>query len=421
MGRAGAAVAGAPSLNALWYNPALIAGLPDGKHEFLLDTNLVYQSVEFARETRVYANGTTRQFVPVENEATPIPVPQIAYSSDFGLEDIHFAFGVYGPNGANAKYPINGPQRYIIVDTEGSLIFSQQLAVAWEPTPWLRVGAGLVNHSFILRRVVILSGFPGFAGDAEDEQFDILLSTEANVPFNLTGVFGIWGEAPGGVELGASFLLPRHVQDEETKVLQRLPFHPLFDNSAVVGDTVTSDFDLPAFLRVGARLVRPGWDIELDFVYEFHSGFKEIGTEPNAISVTGVPGIGEIPVGDLDIPRNFKDTFSLRLGGDYEILGGEVTLRAGALYESSAIPTETLSVLQIDADKIGLCIGGTWDPSASISVDFGYTHLFLSETEVTDSIMKQFNPTNPEAAIVVGNGTYNSAIDMFGLGLRLHL
>jgi long-chain fatty acid transport protein len=421
MGRAGAAVAGPADLNALWYNPALLAGLPDGSHELLIDANLVSQSVRFERAPRTFANGRTQFYRPVDNEAIPIPVPQIVYSSDFGLKDLHFAFGVYGPNGANSKYPVDGPQRYVIVDTEGSLIASQQLAVAWEPLEWLRLGAGLVNYTFILKRALVVSAYPGFAGDPEDEEFDALLVSEANVPFNPTGILGVWAAAPGGFEVGASFLFPKHVEDRDTVVQQRLPSHPFFDDAEVHGDSVVATFDLPAFLRVGARYVRPRWDLELDFVYEVHSGFKKVGTTPNDITVSGIPGVGEIPIASLDVPRNFTNSVSLRLGGDYEIVEGELTLRMGVLYESSAIPDETQSVLQVDADKIGVSLGGSWEASDTVSLDFGYTHLFFFERSVSNSIMKQLNPTNPEGAIVVANGVYNVSVDMLGVGLRLHL
>ena len=195
----------------------------------------------------------------------------------------------------------------------------------------------------------------------------------------------------------------------------------VLDDAAVVGSTLRTSFDLPAIARAGIRYAQPGWDVELDFVYEMHSTFERIRTTPNDIAVTGVPGIGTIPILELDIPRNFVDTYSLRLGGDYELVDRSFTLRAGALYESSAIPSETLSVLQIDADKVGLCAGATWEASPSVSVDFGYTHLFFFETRVTNSIIEQLNPTNPEGNSVVGNGVYRTSFDMLGLGVRLHL
>lgn len=421
MGRAGAAVAGESDLNALWYNPALLAGLPDGGHEILVDANLVRQGVRFHRAPRTFENGRTQFYRPVDNEALPIPVPQIAYSSDFGLESLHFAVGMYGPNGANSTYPEDGPQRYVIVDTTGSLIFNQQLAVAWEPVEWLRVGAGLVNYTFILKRALVLSAYPGFVGDPEDEEFDALLVSEAQVPFNPTGILGIWAAIPGGIEVGASFLFARTVRDDSTKVEQRLPSHPLFDDAQVHGNTVSADFGLPAFFRAGARIVRPRWDLELDFVYEVHSGFEKIGTTPDDITVSGIPGIGTVPVGSLDVPRNFVDTISFRLGGDYTLLEKELVVRGGLLYESSAIPSETLSVLQVDADKIGVSLGASWHVTEAVTLDFGYTHLFFFDRTVNDSIMEQLNPTNPEGAIIVGNGSYEVSVDMLGVGLGLHL
>ena len=126
-------------------------------------------------------------------------------------------------------------------------------------------------------------------------------------------------------------------------------------------------------------------------------------------------------VGPLNIPRLYENALSVRVGGDYELIAERLWLRAGGLWEESAVPTETLSVLQVDSDKFALGLGATWRVSPSVRIDLGYSHIFYVSQDVTDSVVEQLNPTNPEGAIVVGNGRYESSADLLGIGARFDL
>jgi long-subunit fatty acid transport protein len=265
----------------------------------------------------------------------------------------------------------------------------------------------------------VTSGYPGFVGDPEDEDMDILLETNLGSYFNPSANVGAWVEATDGLEFGLSVQLPIHVEDEEAQVAARMPSNPLFDDAEMRGDTVKGSFDLPLIVRSGARVVGHTWDAELDVVYERWSVFEEIPTDPLNLEIINAPGIGTIPVGAMSVPREFEDTLSVRLGGDYSMVPDVFTLRAGGFWEQSAVPTKTLTVLQVDMDKVGFGLGGTWGPSQGVDVDFGYTHIFYFTAEVTDSKMRQLNSTNPEGTTVIGNGTYEASADLLGVGVRV--
>ena len=139
------------------------------------------------------------------------------------------------------------------------------------------------------------------------------------------------------------------------------------------------------------------------------------------IEITDVePGVGSVAVGPLNIPRLYEDIVSVRLGGDYQVVPDKVWVRGGLLWEQSAIPTRTLSVLQVDMDKLVLGLGASAKLNEVVQLDVGYSRIFYLGGEVTDSIVEQLNPTNPDGAIVVGNGTYEASGDLFGIGARFN-
>jgi len=418
LGRGGAGVVGVWDLNALWYNPALLAGI-ETDNLVLVDATVARQAVTFSRAPRLLDNGEQLTFAPVDNDAAPLPIPQVGFASSFGVKGLHVAFGAFAPNGASSKYPIDGPQRYTIIDSEGSLFITTELAAAYQVTDWLWVGAGVQNMTVTLRLVNKVSGYPGAIGDAEDPDLDILLQTEGSAPFNLSGNLGAFIEPTDGLQFGLSVQLPVHIKDDDARVTQRLPDHVLFDQAEIKGDTVSSEFDFPWIFRGGVRYEAPSWDVELDVVHERWSSLDAIRTTPQGIEVQNVPGLGTIPVGALNIPRHFQDLWSLRLGSDVEVLKDVWTVRGGVALEQSAVPTRTLSVLQVDMNKLAIGLGASYQPAKDIWVDFGYAHVFYASADVTDSEVRQLNPTNAEGAVVVGNGRYEASADLGGAGVRI--
>jgi long-subunit fatty acid transport protein len=175
-------------------------------------------------------------------------------------------------------------------------------------------------------------------------------------------------------------------------------------------------------LRGGLRYEAPRWDVEIDAALEFWGVFDQINTTPKDIEISGLePGLGSVSVGPLNVPRLYENALSIRVGGDYEAAIDRLWLRAGALWEQSAVPTKTLSVLQVDSDKLAIGLGATLRVGPSLRIDVGYSHIFYAARDVTDSVVEQLNPTNPEGAVVVGNGAYEASGDLFGIGARFDL
>ena len=423
MGWAGAVVAGDASLHAGWYNPALTAGLT--QYTALVDLTLVQPLQRFTRSPRRDQFGRVTRYPTVQNETIPSVIPQFALGTGFGLDRWRFSLHGFAPNGVSAQYPEDGPQRYQLIDQRGSIMWMTSLNVAYRPWPSLWIGASLMNVSLSFRQSIMASAYPGFLGAPEDEEFDALAVATGSAWFNLTALLGV-RIALGPLIVGGSFWAPTTLDIDRLRLRQRLPSHPIFDGAFVQGERARTQFSLPSISRLGIRFQREIWAIEVDGVYERHSSAQALTTIPEEISVRDVAGTLDFQVPTSVIPKRYRDTWSVRLGGEWRLSQGwsegswwrPSSLRLGGLYERGAPPDETVSLLSFDSDKWGGCFGATWT-SGRLKIDLGYTALFLKDRTISESALRQINPLNQEGAIMIGAGAYSAQLHMLSVGMRL--
>jgi long-chain fatty acid transport protein len=77
-------------------------------------------------------------------------------------------------------------------------------------------------------------------------------------------------------------------------------------------------------------------------------------------------------------PEEWDDAWRFALGGAYE-LSDRWTLRAGVAFDDSAVPDSTRTPRLPDTERYWLAVGASWRPSDSLTVDFGYAHLFSDD------------------------------------------
>jgi len=414
LGRAGAVVASASDPNAIWYNPAALTEV-DG-HELLIDVAVVTLNATFERADATNRNGDLQQFEEVENEGTPQWVPQILFSTDFGRDDMALGAGFYAPYAPRYRFPEDGPQRYALIDNTKSIIFYQHLAFAYKPHPAISIGAGIQNMMAVIDVTTAASSYIGLWGEPEDQDLDLLFRVHGQDFFTITGNAGIWSEPVEGLKLGTSVQFPATVLDEEAEITVRLPTHYAFDNASLEGDSVRAQLELPWIIRAGISYgIEKVFDVEVAMTYETWSVHKRIITDPNDVRVTNVPTLGDLEVGPLNIERQFEDTLSVHVGGDWHVLPDTLTVRAGLMYEQGAIPDKTYSVFQVDSDKIAPTVGLSWMVEA-FRLDVAYSFIYQFPKDIEDSEVAQINPTYEDGATIVGNGSYSSFFNVFGVG-----
>jgi long-chain fatty acid transport protein len=409
LGRAGSFVAGADDGGAFVYNPAGLADI-DGI-SILIDGGLVLQRTHYER---VDSGGNPQPGVDGNLNFLPFPTAVITWKPR-KLPWLTVAGGVWVPYLGLNSYPDNGPQRYSNISLDGSLVVVLELAAAFRLNEHFWLGVGLQNMILQFKSRVQLSACTELNCAPEDPNFDALTVLSAVQGFTPSGVIGATVAYPK-IRAGLTLQLPFFV-NAEGQVHSRLPPDPFFANASVQGTAASVNFVIPLMLRAGVEYrPLPTLRLELGFDYEAWSMQQYFTIQPHGIYIDGVPGIGKYYLNTLQIVRKLDDSFSLHLGAEYEAIRKKLVIRAGYLFETSATPDNTLSVLTSDGlhNMLTLGIGvKMW----GVRFDLGYAHLFTTSRTVTNSISTQLNPIQPSLAVAVGNGKYDIDTDIIAVGL----
>lgn len=315
-----------------------------------------------------------------------------------------------------------GPQRYTIIDRDVLEAF-YQFTMAYQLNKHFAVGVGMQSVSSGLRmRTAVSADTYG----TEDPNMDLVLNIDAKGSGLPNANIGVWSQPWKNFELGFSYQLPRPVTVSG-------PVHvdykgPGLDSFLVDDSNATAKirFNMPAITRLGA-LYRfdPWFDVELAAVFEQWSTWSGNTVDIKDLSIS-IAGLDAVALPTVVQPKAYRDTWSLRLGSDFDplatILPGLLTLRAGALYESSAVPAETLDVSLIDADKFGVS-GGIELAYMGIHLRAAYQHRFLADVVVEDTRAAVIAPLGQifgyETRTAAANGTYKASFDVGAVALTL--
>lgn len=439
LGRGGAFVAGADDLHSIWYNPA---GLADAGTSILVDFSWLNYSSEFRRRTQVADAGGTYRVVdsPEVKGTTPfLPIPTIAGSYNWGQrKEYTIAFGALAPYTAISSYPLTvdgqpSPSRYSLVSMDGSALLLMGGYFAYKPTEKIRIGGGLqaMVGKFASRVVFSASPSDRLIGAPEDPSYDALSQLDVGPIVAPSANFGAIAEPDPRVRLGLSAQLPFWINAPAT-VKVRLPTAAPFDRAYQDGEDAQVRFRLPPILRAGVeyRPIREGdsrLKIELAYVREFWSLHDSIDIRSENIrlyDVTGFPS--PFGVAPISLPRNFQDSNSFRLGGEYSVKNllrdYWIDLRAGISYETSGIPKEWVSPLTYDANKLVASVGGSVNIAPHWRMDGMAALALLDGTNVLpeEAQVPRINPVkgNPTATEAINGGSYSGRAIILGVGVN---
>lgn len=430
MGRAGAYVAGADDLHAIWYNPA---GLADAGTSALVDFAWLRFSVEHQRELRILdADGTYRSVKSptVNGHSQFIPLPTIAGSYAFGAhKEWTVAAGLIAPYVALNSYAetVDGkpsPARYTLGSFDGSLLAIPGVWASYKPFEELRLGLGAMALVGVFQSQVTFSASPQdrLIGAPEQPEYDAAAQLKVGPIFAPTMSAGATFVPSKYVRIGVSGQLPT-VIDANAKITVRLPTSAVFDSAQIRGDEANVRFVLPAIVRVGVEVrPTPNLRVEAAYVREVWSAHDAITATPRGISLDGITGLPpKVAMPRITIPRGFADSNSFRLGGEGRVAIQErpLDVRAGVSYETSGVPPEYLSLSSLDFAKVTASLGAGLHVTPRLRLDLVYAHVFAASETVDPATAKltRVNPIKGNAPFeAVNGGTYAASADLFGLG-----
>jgi long-chain fatty acid transport protein len=406
-GRAGAFTVKADDPTALDSNPAGLA-LMRGTRIFL-GNRFILGKEEFTRartldwSEAVHGVPQFLTFGKVKNELpTQYLGPIIAISSDLGLKNWGFAVGVYAPPGTmSQQFPIDGPQKYMLVSRTVSILY-YSAAVAWKYKDVFGIGATLqwVDLLSMNFNLVINGNTTPRVVEPGSSQFDILSKLSGADHINVTAILGMWYHPTPHLQFAAAarvipvwFKARSHLAIEALNL--KLDKAPILTRDGTPDNNVTFSFVLPPKLRVGGRYVftngdKELGDIELDLGYEAWSMVDNFTLDGSGL-VSTVLG-QNVPIGTIKVPRHWKDTFSLRIGGDWNVVPSHFTLRGGFYYETSATPEAYAYIDTPTGARLGPSVGFSlsgWGFDLSAS----YSYLFVMPLSLTETDSRTYQQT----------------------------
>lgn len=449
--RGGARVAGSDDPQALWYNPA---GLLSSGRQLLVDGVLPIVRTDF---TRMLDNGMEQ---PKVSSTSAVPIPTLAYSDNFGLKDWGFGIGLIVPPGSGGSWPdkVNGrpaPQRYSILDAEGTFLATLALGAAYSPVERLSLGVALYLTAAQVGATVALSACDyAFCLQPEAKEWEGRTRFLLGPVYTASAVFGAKyaiGRAAGNgrearewATVGASLQLKTKISgDAQFDVT--LPDQSIFDDvklqNRAGGTDLKADMEvaLPMVIRLGVEF-RPLKSLrtEIGGTWENWSEQSSITVNPKGVIARDVPGIGDVAADKVTLARNMRDTWSLNIGGTYDLAPLVRSRRAfaanaGFMYESSSFQNRDLSVTTIDTRKTMIGLGVSYEVARNVLLDLTYGHIFMRNRHVRNSrvllpaaihpLPQDDDPGSyePGDRPAIGNGKYVMEADFVGIGVRWKL
>ena len=378
-GRGGAFVARADDVTAVDVNPAGLAEI--GGTVIELGNQAGYNGYSYTRApTLDYGNvqngvAPLVTFAKVHNGAPWQPaLPFLGVASNLGLKDWGFALAAFTPPGiSKEQFPQGGGQRYMMVSRE-AVIVDFAGSAAWKFHDVFGVGATLewitvprLDYSLVING----NTSPG-AANPVSSPFDILAQTAGADWRTFNAILGAWCRPVPSVEFGlAGQVLPANIVTHSTLsatvVDQQGPLGGspvVLKRDGVPASDVSVTLPLPLLVRAGGRyrhLVagrRELFDLELDVEYQTWSRAKSFTVGTNGLEATAA-GNQTIPLGTITVPKQWNDVLSIKLGGDFNVVPGRWTLRAGVYYETAAAPAAYANVDFPAGPQLGGALGAS--------------------------------------------------------------
>ena len=282
-------------------------------------------------------------------------VPHFAYVQELN-DRMHVGVTINVPFGLSTDYGNNWVGRYSSTEAEIlSVNLNPTLSYKVDDRITLGVGVSAIYAEFDYKNVLDAGysvGAPGL-GDANSE----IDTDDYGFGWNI----GLLLEPTDSTRIGIAYRSKVEINldgDLESSVL---------DTSAEV------DADLPdTFLISAYHEVNPQWAVMADVLWTQWSRIDALDIElGNGTTNT--------------FPLEWDDTYRVAVGASYKP-NEKLILRGGVAYDETPIPTDRLRLTALpDEDRIWVTVGAGYKVTKNLSLDFGYAHLFVDDTDINST------------------------------------
>ncbi len=300
-------------------------------------------------------------------------------ASNLGLRDFGFATGFFAapgasrvnfPSPASASDPPGGAgQRYMMLGRE-AIILNFTSAAAWKFRDLFGVGVALQAISVPSLDYSLMVDGSAMQQNVNPVQspLDMVASTSGSDWFTFNAIVGAWLRPVPSLQFGAAGqVVPNSITTNGK--LQVTPLNPNLGQvnltrGGIPANDISVVLPLPLSARVGARYIglagtREVFDVELDVEYETWSRVNNFTVETRGLDAE-ILGTDPRPLGDITVPKTWRDTVAVKLGGDVAVIPDRLALRAGAFYETAVAPSSHANVDFAGGQMFGGTIGASY-------------------------------------------------------------
>lgn len=346
--------AGAEDASTIFFNPAGMSRL-SGK-QIAVAVHDITPSAKFS--------GTGASGTDMGGDAGGSTFVPNAYFTMEMQPNLKMGVGVNSPFGLQTEYDAAWVGRYQAIKSKIETI-NLNPSVAYQVNEALSLGAGL-DYQHISGE---LSNFAGVAGTAT------VKGTDYAWGYNLGALYNVSSSTRIGVAYRSaiSYTLAG-------TVTTALP---------AANGPVSLDLKLPDTLSLsGFHQLNDKWDVMADVTWTGWSTFKQVKV---------VDGTGATI---SNTPENWKNTVRVSVGATQHY-NEQWLARVGLAYDQAPVADAFRTARIPDNNRTWLALGGQYKPSTANAIDFGYAHLFVSDSSINES--------NPAPALV---GTYKNKVDI---------
>lgn len=290
--------------------------------------------------------------------------------------DFSAAFTVFAPPGVSKlEFPLETGQRYMMVSREAQMI-TTAASLAWQLGVDFSLGVSL--HWLYLKKLdyeLVIDARTMQGANPVASNTDVLSRVSGSDPFALNAVIGAWYRAAPFLEVGlAGQVIPTSFKTKSTLDIEGLS--PEFGDISLTRDgeparDVSVELPLPLSARAGVRYLhprggasvpgpgaeRPLFDVELDVVYETWSRVERFAMDTRGLSASWRDQ--SIDIDQIDIEKQWQNTWGVHLGGDYHVLPEALSVRGGLYYESAVAERAYSHVDFAGGEQLGGALGAS--------------------------------------------------------------
>ncbi len=324
------------------------------------------------------------------NQTFIIPSVYVGYGMENGLS---FGVGLNAPFGLGTEWPEGWDGRYTALKTNLENVAINP-TIAYQVSDCFMIGAG-VSYTFSTVKLSYNVAVPP-AGITNG-----LVSLDAKgnaLSFNAGAIY----KPMPSMSIGASYRHSTKIDYEGTAVFTNMqPLATYFP-----GGTGKTTIKAPAQFFVGLSYdFSKDLTVEADYQWIGWSSYDSLGVELTNGPV--FPPFGRPLQASSKTGKNWKDTYMLRIGGEYR--HNDLSFRLGFIYDASGQPNQTVEPLLPDANRMEGTIGLGYKFAQHWLVDIAYQIILFSDRTVTGP--------PPTGDLNKFPGTYKSSANLFGINI----